>query len=169
MSLKTQVAAEVKRRDLTITGAADAIGVTYPSIRAVLSGDSLPNARSLDKYAKFLGVDADKLFAQVEREKDRTGRRPGRPPGSGSKKSKSKKSKSKKKAAKKKSSKKKTAKKAGKKKTKKTAKKKSAKKKTAKAAAPKVDKRMLASLKASLKSVDQLRDKIESAIKRIEG
>ncbi|MDA3962490.1 MAG: hypothetical protein PF961_17010 [Planctomycetota bacterium] len=143
MALSQDLAAAIAKAKLTTSSAATKIGVTYPSLKSVLDGKSFPNARSLGKYAKFLRVAQSKLQASVEEEKDKAGRRPGRP-----------------------------AKAAGAKKTtKKAAPKKAAKKagRPAKAAAPvkAVDKRVVRSLEASLKSIDQLRGKIEAALKNL--
>lgn len=162
MALKKKIAAEIKSRDLTITGAAAAIGVTFPSLRALLDGKSLPNARSIGKYASFLGVSTEALTAEVDKEKDRTGVRPGRPKGAAPKAAKVKK-------AAKKTVKAKPAKPAKAKPAKAKAKPGPKPKAAAPAAAPKVDKRVISSLKASLKALDDLKGKIESSIAKLEG
>jgi transcriptional regulator with XRE-family HTH domain len=156
MAFKNDVAKAVKASGMTTTAAAAHIGVTYPSLKAVLDGKSLPNARSLGKYAKFLGVDENQLREQVEKEKDATGRRPGRPRKDGKKKKTAAKKRT---GAKKKTgAKKTTAAKRGPGRPRKTA---------APAAAPKVDKRLVRSLESSLKSLDDLRGKIETALAKL--
>jgi transcriptional regulator with XRE-family HTH domain len=44
---------------------AAAIGVALPGLRRAISGRSLPNARSLAKYAAFLGITEDEAKALV--------------------------------------------------------------------------------------------------------
>lgn len=59
----------VKQSGLSVTAAAQKIGISAPSLYAALNGDSLPNQRTIGKYAKFLGLKSDKLAKSIEREK----------------------------------------------------------------------------------------------------
>jgi len=170
MAFANDVAKAIKATGLNNTAAAKKIGVTYPSLKGVLDGKSLPNRRSISKYAKFLGQNVATLTDKLEREKDRTGKRPGRPRKDGAKR----KSASKKKTGAKR--------KPGRPKKKAGAKKKSAakkktgakrgpgrpRKKTTATAKPKVDKRLVASIRASITKVDQLKAKLEAALDKLE-
>jgi hypothetical protein len=55
-SISDLLAAKLKSDDLSTAGAAKAAGVSLPSMRSALKGTSLPNARSVGKYASFLGL-----------------------------------------------------------------------------------------------------------------
>lgn len=50
----------------TLIEVAEAIQVSLPSLRGALSGKSLPNKRSLDKYAAFLGVPVEEAAALIK-------------------------------------------------------------------------------------------------------
>ncbi len=52
----TTLKSKIDDKGLNATDAAAAIGVSLPSLRTALSGKSFPNARSLGKYAAFLGL-----------------------------------------------------------------------------------------------------------------
>src|SRR4051812_39414222 len=89
--LKKKIAAE----GLSLAQAAKKIGISVPSVRAGVAGKSVPNARSIPKYASFLGLslaEAQKLAGDRKgkggrKAKAKAGRpgkaRRGRPPGSG--------------------------------------------------------------------------------------
>jgi transcriptional regulator with XRE-family HTH domain len=62
-SIKDLLVAKLKELDLSATAAAEKFGLSAPGVRAVAAGKSLPNARSLAKYADLLGVSADELKA----------------------------------------------------------------------------------------------------------
>jgi transcriptional regulator with XRE-family HTH domain len=89
-SLAQLLAAKIEADGLTSTGAAEKAGVSFPSFNAALKGKSVPNARSIDKYAAFLGISADEVRASSKgaasaRGADRpAGKRgPGRPAAAG--------------------------------------------------------------------------------------
>ncbi|MHC5068329.1 MAG: helix-turn-helix domain-containing protein [Planctomycetota bacterium] len=79
MTLSKKLAAAIKAKKLNATTAAKAIGVSYPTVKAILDGKSYPNARSLTKFATFLGEDLAAFTTAVEAEKTKTGKRAGRP------------------------------------------------------------------------------------------
>lgn len=86
-SLGKLIAAKMKAAGLNLTKAAKKAGVSLPSFRASLIGKSAPNARSIGKYADFLGISADAVMAASGRSakggkgKGKRGRKPGRKPG----------------------------------------------------------------------------------------
>lgn len=83
-SLSSLLAAKIKSAGLNFTAAADALAVSAPSLRSVLAGRSVPNSRSIGKYAKFLGVSEDQIVASAgTRGGKKGGKRRGRPPGKG--------------------------------------------------------------------------------------
>ncbi len=85
-SLSSMLAAKIKSTGLNFTAAADALGVSSPSLRSVLAGRAVPNSRSIGKYAKFIGVSEAKIVASAgTRGGKKGGKRLGRPPGSGNK------------------------------------------------------------------------------------
>jgi hypothetical protein len=93
-SLANQLAAKMKAAGLNLTKAAAATKVSLPSFRATLAGKSAPNARSVGKYAAFLGISPEAVMAAAGRKvgkaktaKGKPGRR-GRPPGKKAKKGK---------------------------------------------------------------------------------
>ena len=59
------VNAKIQEKGLNATAAAEAIGVSAVSLRAVVSGKSVPNARSLDKYASFAGLSVEEAKALI--------------------------------------------------------------------------------------------------------
>jgi ribosome-binding protein aMBF1 (putative translation factor) len=80
--LPSALKAKIKASGLSVAAAAKQMGVTALSVDNTLKGKSSPNARTVKKYAAFLGV-AAKLLAKEKPVKVK-GRR-GRPPGSGKK------------------------------------------------------------------------------------
>lgn len=103
MSLAKLLTQKMEADGLTLTAAAEKAGVSLPSFRSVASGKAVPNARSIDKYATFLGISLDEAREAAGsragaakgkrgpgRPKGKRGpgrppgkRGPGRPPGSG--------------------------------------------------------------------------------------
>jgi hypothetical protein len=82
--LSSLLAAKMKSADLNFTAAAKELDISAPSLRAVLSGRSAPNSRSLGKYAKFLGISEDAVAeAGGPRGGKKGGKRRGRPAGKG--------------------------------------------------------------------------------------
>src|SRR3954470_21313555 len=91
--LKKKIAAE----GLSLAKAAKAIGISVPSVRSGVAGKGTPNARSIPKYAKFLGISLEQAQKLAGNRKGRggrkagkgkmkaksTGKRRGRPPGTG--------------------------------------------------------------------------------------
>jgi hypothetical protein len=47
---------KITKDALAVTAAAKKAGISFPSFHAALHGKSVPNARSVDKYASFLGI-----------------------------------------------------------------------------------------------------------------
>ncbi len=90
-SLANLLAAKIKSAGLNVTGAAKKAGISFPSFHAALIGKSVPNARSVDKYASFLGITADQVMSSAGKKpaaaKGKKPGRRGRPPGSKNKKS----------------------------------------------------------------------------------
>src|SRR5690606_26888675 len=88
MSLSKKIAAKLKTDGLTAAQAAKQAGITAITFKAVLAGKSVPNSRSVDKYAKFLGMSTDEVLAIAGSRKGKgkaakakkPGKR-GRPPG----------------------------------------------------------------------------------------
>jgi len=85
-SIATLVANKIDESGQPLAAIAKQTGISLPSLRAVANGKSLPNARSLDKYAKFVGVSAEDLKAAVVATKEAGGPKkrkgkPGRKPG----------------------------------------------------------------------------------------
>ena len=68
-NLAKLVAQKLKAEGLTVTAAAKSAGISLPSFRGVVSGKSVPNARSADKYAAFLGLSADQLVSAAGKAK----------------------------------------------------------------------------------------------------
>jgi len=94
MSLAKLLTQKIEADGLTLTAAAEKAGVSLPSFRSVAAGKAVPNARSIDKYANFLGISLEEAreaagnragAAKGKRGPGRPkGKRgPGRPPGSG--------------------------------------------------------------------------------------
>ncbi|MBA3845689.1 MAG: helix-turn-helix transcriptional regulator, partial [Planctomycetes bacterium] len=91
--LSQMLNAKIEADGLNATSAAEKSGISFPSFVAALKGKSVPNSRSIDKYAAFLGVSVDDVRsasadADSPRGKGKAGRPagkrgPGRPPGSG--------------------------------------------------------------------------------------
>lgn len=63
MTLSKKIAAKLKADGLTAAQAAQQAGITAITFKAVLAGKSVPNSRSVDKYAKFLGMSAEEVLA----------------------------------------------------------------------------------------------------------
>ena len=89
-NLKSLLAAKIQSSGLKITAAAKKAGVSFPSFHAAVIGKATPNARSVDKYAKFLGITAEEVMRAAGKKAPgkaaaktagKPGRR-GRPPGS---------------------------------------------------------------------------------------
>jgi transcriptional regulator with XRE-family HTH domain len=78
--LSSLLAAKMKSANLNFSATAEELGVSAPSLRAVLADRSAPNSRSLNKYAKFLGISEDAVSAASA---PRGGKRRGRPAGKG--------------------------------------------------------------------------------------
>src|SRR3954468_17450222 len=95
MSLSPLLKKKIAAEGLSLAKAAKAIGISVPSVRSGVSGKGVPNARSIPKYAKFLGISleqAQKLAGDRKgkstggrkaKAKAKGGKRRGRPPGSG--------------------------------------------------------------------------------------
>jgi hypothetical protein len=80
------VEAKLAADGVSATAAAQSVGLSLPSFRAVLKGKSTPNARGVKKYAQLLGIseaDALALVAAGGSKKARKGKKgkPGRKPG----------------------------------------------------------------------------------------
>jgi hypothetical protein len=56
---------KAKIGDLALADVATTMGVALPGLRKAVAGKSVPNARSLDKYAAFLGISTDEAKALV--------------------------------------------------------------------------------------------------------
>ena len=61
----TALKTRIEEKKLSAADAAAAIGVSAPSLRTALSGSSFPNARSLAKYASFLGLSDEETKALI--------------------------------------------------------------------------------------------------------
>ena len=89
-TLKQLLAAKIQSSGLKITAAAKKAGISFPSFHAAVIGKATPNARSVDKYAKFLGISTEEVMSASGKKaahkatKAATGKpgRRGRPPGS---------------------------------------------------------------------------------------
>jgi len=55
-SLAQLLNAKITKDALAVTAAAKKAGISFPSFHAALHGKSVPNARSVNKYASFLGI-----------------------------------------------------------------------------------------------------------------
>jgi hypothetical protein len=55
-SLAQLLNAKITKDSLAVTAAAKKAGISFPSFYAALHGKSVPNARSVNKYASFLGI-----------------------------------------------------------------------------------------------------------------
>ena len=55
-SLAQLLNAKITKDGLAVTAAAKKAGISFPSFHAALHGKSVPNARSVNKYASFLGI-----------------------------------------------------------------------------------------------------------------
>jgi hypothetical protein len=77
-SLGKLIDAKMKADGLNLTKAAKKAGVSLPSFRASLVGKSAPNARSIGKYASFLGISADAVMAASGRSAEDAKGKPGR-------------------------------------------------------------------------------------------
>lgn len=86
MSLAKHIDAKLKADKLTPAQGAAKAGITAVTFKAVLAGKSVPNKRSLGKYAKFLGLSAEQTaaLAGTRAKTKKAGKKPGkrgRPPG----------------------------------------------------------------------------------------
>jgi transcriptional regulator with XRE-family HTH domain len=78
--IKAKLAAD----GLSVNAAAAKVGLSAPGLRAAVKGKSIPNARSVGKYAELLGISVDEVKAMTaggegaEAKKGRRGRKPGR-------------------------------------------------------------------------------------------
>lgn len=63
----------IEEKGLSAADAAAAIGVSAPSLRGALAGKSFPNARSLAKYASFLGKSDEETKALIAAAKPAAG------------------------------------------------------------------------------------------------
>lgn len=63
MSFSQQLTAKIG--EASLAEVATAMGVALPGLRKAISGKSLPNARSLGKYAAFLGISEDEAKALI--------------------------------------------------------------------------------------------------------
>lgn len=88
--LSNMLNTKIEADGLTLTSAAEKAGISFPSFAAAVKGKSVPNSRSIDKYAAFLGVSIDEVrAASADADSPRgkgkgkgAGKRgPGRPPG----------------------------------------------------------------------------------------
>lgn len=82
MSLKKLLTEKLKATGQNANEAAKAAGITPITFKAVLAGKSVPNARSLPKYASFLGLSTDevaKIAGDRKGKKTASGKKPGRP------------------------------------------------------------------------------------------
>ena len=61
-ALKQLLAAKIQSSGLKITAAAKKAGISFPSFHAAVIGKATPNARSVSKYAKFLGISAEEVM-----------------------------------------------------------------------------------------------------------
>ena len=71
---------KIDEKGLNATDAAAAIGVSLPSLRTALSGKSFPNARSLGKYASFLGLGEAETKALIAASKPAPGTKKAKEP-----------------------------------------------------------------------------------------
>jgi len=68
--------AKILEKGLNAADAAVAVGVSAPSLRNALTGKSFPNARSLGKYASFLGLSESDTKALIDAAKPAPGSKP---------------------------------------------------------------------------------------------
>ena len=68
-SLADLLQTKIQTGGLTSQAAAEKISVSLPSLRNVLSGKSLPNARTIGKFAEFLGLSVEDLKSQISEAK----------------------------------------------------------------------------------------------------
>jgi|GEM_PF-6996641 len=81
MSLSKLIKAKLKADDLTTAQAAKKAGITAITFKAVTAGTSVPNSRSLSKYADFLGLslpEAQKLAGDRKGKGMKRGPKPGK-------------------------------------------------------------------------------------------
>ncbi len=82
MSLSKMLKQKLEADGLNVTQACEKAGLSFPSFKAVLDERSMPNSRSLGKYASFLGVSEDEVSKALEQSgATRGGKKRGRPPG----------------------------------------------------------------------------------------
>ena len=68
-SFAEAVAQKLATDNLPVADAANKIGVSLMGLRSVLRGKSFPNARSVGKYAEFLGMPGEALAALIKESK----------------------------------------------------------------------------------------------------
>jgi len=81
MSLSKLIKAKLKADGLTTAQAAKKAGITAITFKAVTAGTSVPNSRSLSKYASFLGIsleEAQKLAGDRKGKGMKRGPKPGK-------------------------------------------------------------------------------------------
>jgi len=81
MSLSKLIKAKLKADGLTTAQAAKTAGITAITFKAVTAGTSVPNSRSLSKYAAFLGLslpEAQKLAGDRKGKGMKRGPKPGK-------------------------------------------------------------------------------------------
>jgi hypothetical protein len=88
MSISALLKKKIAAQKLSLAAAAKAIGISVPSVRSGVAGKGTPNARSIPKYAKFLGISLEQAQKLAGNRKGKGkakggGKRRGRPPGSG--------------------------------------------------------------------------------------
>ncbi|MBA3707723.1 MAG: hypothetical protein H0W83_02745 [Planctomycetes bacterium] len=64
-SLSDLLKSKISSAGLTVAKAADKVGVSIPSMRSAVAGSAAPNARSIGKYASFLGIGKADAIALV--------------------------------------------------------------------------------------------------------
>jgi transcriptional regulator with XRE-family HTH domain len=65
-TLSKAISTTLANRNLTVAAAARSVGLTPLGLARTLRGDSVPNARTLPKYAKLLRISLAKIQAMLE-------------------------------------------------------------------------------------------------------
>jgi transcriptional regulator with XRE-family HTH domain len=73
-SLSDLLTEKLAAEGLSIGQAAEKLGVAQPSFRKVVNGASVPNARSIEKYATFLGKSVEELKSLATASRDSAGK-----------------------------------------------------------------------------------------------